>query len=142
MSLPVVPARLHSARLELLAEGHNTMGLFDGTSLERPVLCEQCGGDSKRCKCPPLSTPVVDTPPEKQSLKVRLDKRKRGKLVTVISGFTCRAAQMQQTLSHLQSQCGAGGTIAEQTIELQGDHTARVPTLLSARGYRVQGMKS
>lgn len=118
------------------------MGLFDGTSLERPVVCEQCGGDSKLCKCPPLAKTVVDTPPDKQSLKVRVDKRKRGKLVTVITGFTCSAAQMQQTLSHLQSQCGAGGTIDEQSLELQGDHTARVPSLLLARGYRIQGMKS
>jgi translation initiation factor 1 len=117
------------------------MGLFDGTSLERPVICEQCGGDSKLCKCLPVSQPVVDTPPEKQLLKVRLDKRKRGKLVTVISGFNCSISQLQQTLSNLQSQCGAGGSIDEQNIELQGDHTARVPSLLIARGYRIQGMK-
>jgi translation initiation factor 1 len=118
------------------------MGLFDGTSLERPVLCEQCGGDAKLCKCPPPQQSAVDTPPDKQLLKVRLDKRKRGKLVTVISGFTCAAVQLQQTLSHLQSQCGAGGSIDEQNIELQGDHTARVPNLLTARGYRIQSMKS
>jgi translation initiation factor 1 len=118
------------------------MGLFDGTALERPVLCEQCGGDSKLCKCSPLPKSVVDTPPEKQTLKVRLDKRKRGKLVTVISGFTCASAQLHLTLSYLQSQCGAGGSIDEQNIELQGDHTARVPTLLTTRGYRIQGTKS
>ena len=117
------------------------MGLFDGTALERPVICPTCGGDIKLCKCPPPIEPVVDTPPEKQLLKVRVDKRKRGKLVTVVSGFSCSAAQLQQTLSHLQSQCGAGGSIDEQNIELQGDHTARVPSLLVARGYRVQGFK-
>jgi translation initiation factor 1 len=118
------------------------MGLFDGTLLERPVLCEQCGRDTKLCDCPPTHKPEADTLPEKQSLKVRLDKRKRGKLVTVISGFTCSATQLQQTLSHLQSQCGAGGSIDAQNVELQGDHTARVPNLLVARGYRIQGMKS
>jgi translation initiation factor 1 len=115
------------------------MGLFDGTALECPVLCEQCGGDSKHCKCPPIRKPVVDTPPEKQSLKVRLDKRKRGKLVTVISGFTGSAAQLHETLSHLQSQCGAGGTIDGQSLELQGDHTVRIRDLLKSRGYRIQG---
>ena len=118
------------------------MGLFDGTTLERPVLCEQCGGDTKLCKCPPPPKSIVDTSPEKQLLKVRLEKRKRGKLVTVISGFTCIASQLQQTLSHLQSQCGAGGSIDQQNIELQGDHTARVQALLIARGYRIQGIKS
>ncbi len=115
------------------------MGLFDGTSLERPVICERCGSDSKLCKCPPIIKPIADTPPDKQSLKVRLDKRKRGKLVTVISGFTCSGTQLQQTLSVLQSQCGAGGSIDGQNVELQGDHMARVPGLLVARGYRVRG---
>ena len=118
------------------------MGLFDGTLLERPVICEQCGGDAKLCACQPILKAAADILPEKQSLKVRLDKRKRGKLVTVISGFTCAAAQLHQTLSYLQSQCGAGGSIAGQNLELQGDHIARVPTLLVARGYRVQGMQS
>lgn len=117
------------------------MGLFDGTALERPVTCDQCGGDAKLCQCPPPVAAVADTPPEKQTLKVRLEKRKRGKLVTVISGFDCSSAQLQGTLSHLQSQCGAGGSIDQQQIELQGDHTARVPDLLTARGYRIQGLK-
>jgi len=118
------------------------MGLFDGTALQRPVICERCGGDVKLCKCPPVAAAVADTPPEKQSLKVRLDKRKRGKLVTVISGFQCSVTQLQSTLSDLQSQCGAGGSIDQQNIELQGDHMLRVPNLLTARGYRIQGMKT
>ncbi len=112
------------------------MGFFDGTPLERPVLCERCGKDAKVCDCPP-----PDVPPAKQSLKVRLDKRKRGKLVTVISGFRCSVSQLHETLSALKTQCGAGGSLDEQNIELQGDHTARVPQLLVNRGYRVQGFK-
>ena len=112
------------------------MGLFDGKALERPVVCDHCGQKMGTCSCPP-----PDVPPEKQSLKVRLDKRKRGKLVTVIAGFRCSIAQLEDTLRALKSQCGAGGSIDEQNIELQGDHTARVPKLLVNRGYRVQGFK-
>lgn len=108
------------------------MGLFDGTPLERPVLCEPCGKDSKSCNCPP-----ADTLPSKQALRVRLEKRKRSKWVTVVTGFGCSMAQIQEILSYLQSQCGAGGTIDDQNIELQGDHTARVPSLLESRGYRI-----
>lgn len=109
------------------------MGLFDGTALERTVLCDRCGLDVKHCRCPP-----VDTPAAKQLLKLRVEKRKRGKLVTVITGFNCSADQLHATLSALQNQCGAGGSVTEQSIELQGDHLARAPILLSARGYRVQ----
>ncbi len=110
------------------------MGLFDGTALERPILCDRCQNESRSCQCPPL-----DTPTEKQLLKIRLDKRKRGKLVTVVSGFHCSDKQMQDTLSFLQSQCGAGGNIDESHVELQGDHKLRIAALLSARGYRIAG---
>jgi translation initiation factor 1 len=108
------------------------MGLFDGTPLARPILCERCGKDVKECKCPP-----ADVPPGKQHLKIRLEKRKKGKLVTVVTGFDCSSHQLQETLTALKSKCGAGGTIAERTIELQGDHTQRVPELLKERGYRL-----
>lgn len=112
------------------------MGLFDGTALERPVLCDRCRQELRSCHCPPL-----DTPPEKQLLKIRLDKRKRGKLVTVVSGFRCSDKQMQETLNDLKNQCGAGGTIDEANIELQGDHTHRLAELLKSRGYRVASSK-
>ena len=113
------------------------MGLFDGTALERPVLCDRCGEEIRSCQCPPM-----DTPAAKQSLKVRLDRRKRGKLITVVSNFHCSDQQIQETLTALKNKCGAGGSIEEGNIELQGDHTQRVPELLIARGYRVQGVKS
>jgi translation initiation factor 1 len=108
------------------------MGLFDGTVLARPVLCDRCQTETRLCKCPPL-----DTPTSKQSLKIRLDKRKRGKLVTVVSGFHCSETQVAETLSILKSQCGAGGSIDGESIELQGDHTLRIRELLIHRGYRV-----
>jgi translation initiation factor 1 len=109
------------------------MGLFDGTALERPVLCERCGQEIRVCNCPPL-----DTPAEKQSLKVRLDRRKRGKLITVVAGFHCSDQHIHETLTVLKSKCGAGGSIEDGNIELQGDHTLRIPDLLIALGYRVR----
>jgi len=112
------------------------MGLFDGTALERPVLCERCNQGLRNCNCPPL-----DTPAAKQSLKIRLDKRKRGKLITVVTGFQCSELQIKETLASLKSQCGCGGTIEGNDIELQGDHRLRVPDLLLACGFRIQGRK-
>ena len=110
----------------------SSMGLFDGTVLERPVLCDRCQTEIRLCKCPPL-----DTPASQLSLKIWLEKRKRGKLVSVVSGFQCSDIQMTETLSVLKSKCGAGGTIDVQNIELQGDHIQRIRELLIDRGYRV-----
>ncbi|HUP79509.1 MAG TPA: translation initiation factor [Pirellula sp.] len=108
------------------------MGLFDGTYLERPVLCDRCRQETSLCKCP-----ILETPAEKQTLKFRLDKRKRGKLVTVISGFRCSELKIHETMGILKSQCGAGGSIDGQNIGLQGDHTKRIASVLISQGFQV-----
>ncbi len=117
------------------------MGLFDGTALERPVLCDRCQQELRACNCPAL-----DTPPTDQLLKIRTEKRKRGKLVTVVAGFHCSDNQLQEVLSYLKTQCGAGGTVCQpsdglSSIELQGEHPLRIADLLSARGYRLAKSK-
>lgn len=109
------------------------MGLFDGTELERPVLCDRCQQDLRSCNCPP-----VDIEPKDQILSIRLEKRKKGKLVTVVSGFLCQVTQLQATLTFLKNHCGAGGTIADQHLEIQGDHSERIAELLKSRGYRIR----
>jgi translation initiation factor 1 len=112
------------------------MGLFDGTLLERPVLCERCGKDVKLCGCPP-----PDISPDQQVLKIRSEKRKRGKTVTVVSGFTGSATQIRETLSDLKTLCGAGGAIDGEVVELQGDHVEKASKILSSRGYGIEGQK-
>lgn len=114
------------------------MGLFDGTELERPVLCEMCGSDIKLCNCEPAEGPEPEVAPAKQSLKVRVDRRKRGKLMTVVAGQRGSASQRQQLLTDLKNHCGAGGTIADGDIEIQGDHNDRVRAFLQSQGFRVR----
>lgn len=119
------------------------MGLFDGTPLERPVVCERCGADVKDCRCPQLhpqsagQQPAVEVAPADQRLQLALEKRKRGKVVTVISGVSGSAVQNKQLLKALKDDCGAGGSLEGNQIELQGDHRQRAGQLLLARGYRL-----
>ncbi len=113
------------------------MGLFDGTSLERPVICDSCGADAKQCNCPAESTRPVEVPPADQRLQVALEKRKRGKVVTAISGLTGSIEQNKRLLKNLKQDCGAGGMLEGSQIELQGDHRQRVSQLLRAAGYRL-----
>jgi translation initiation factor 1 len=108
------------------------VGLFDGTSLERPVLCDRCGSDLKLCKCGP-----PDVPAESQRLRVALEKRKKGKLVTVVSGFTCLPSQIASLLVDLKNRCGAGGTCDETTLELQGDHVKKLRLRLGELKYKL-----
>lgn len=113
------------------------MGLFDGTALERPVLCDRCEQDLKVCVCPPEQAVEPEVEPSRQRLKVRVDKRKRGKLMTVASGFTGSLRQRQTVLSALKNHCGAGGTIVDDSVEIQGDHVVRVREKLEQLKFRI-----
>ncbi|QDV22292.1 translation initiation factor [Aureliella helgolandensis] len=111
------------------------MGLFDGTPLERPIHCDRCGLDEKDCRCAPL--PAADVLPSAQRLQIRVEKRKRGKLMTVVKGFECQPQQLQQVLTTLKNHCGAGGTTESMSVEIQGQHLERAQAKLRELGYRV-----
>ena len=65
-------------------------------------------------------------------------KRRAGKTVTVISGLQHDPATLAALLKTLKQRCGAGGTVKDGEIELQGDHRERVGAALIALGYQVK----
>lgn len=81
-----------------------------------------------------------DTPdPDKQLLYVSLDKKNRkGKAVTLVSGFTGRTEDLKSLEKELKSQCGVGGSAKNNEIILQGDHRQKVIKILQEKGYRVK----
>lgn len=111
--------------------------MFAGTPLERPVTCEQCGAVLDACQCPRDSTGCV-RPPASQPLIIRREKRRRGKLVTSVQGLDPVASDATALLRRLKSTCGAGGTIEDGVIEIQGDHRTRIGELLAEAGYPVR----
>jgi translation initiation factor 1 len=81
----------------------------------------------------------VLTPPEKQTARLNVEKRKRGKVVTVVRGLPADGNDLPGLLGRLKAACGAGGTIKEDELEIQGDHLERLRGLLAEIGYRVRG---
>ena len=113
------------------------MRLFEGTPWDRPPRCERCGELESACRCPPPEP--VRRPPEKQTARLALEKRGKGKLVTVVRGLAADDNDLAELLTHLKSSCGAGGTLKEDALEIQGSQLDRVREALVARGYRVKG---
>ncbi len=110
------------------------MRLFEGTPFDRPPRCEQCGELDQDCKCPP--EPKHRLPPEKQTARLAIEKRKRGKSVTVVRGLA--DSDLPWLLKQLKSACGAGGTVDNGELEIQGAQLDRVRDLLTTMGYRVK----
>ena len=84
--------------------------------------------------------PEADTlPPQKQRLTVRIDRRRRaGKQVTLVEGFTGRSADLAALAKTLKTKCGVGGTTEEGMILIQGDLRDKLVTLLGSMGYQVK----
>ena len=73
-----------------------------------------------------------------QVLSIRTESRRYGKPVTIIEGFDLPDSEIQSVASDLKSLIGAGGTVNDGRIELQGNHQDRVPELLRDRGFEIQ----
>lgn len=61
-----------------------------------------------------------------------------GKTVTVVRGLPEQGAALEARLSELKRLCGAGGTMRDGAIEIQGDHRDRISERLTALGYKVK----
>lgn len=112
------------------------MRLFAGTPFDRPPHCDRCGKPEEECQCPPEPPPCV--PPGKQTARVNVEKRKHGRLMTIVRGLAASDNDLPDLLKQLKNACGAGGTIDEDLIEIQGDQAERVRATLSKIGYRVK----
>ena len=113
------------------------MRLFEGTQFDVPPRCDRCGELEADCACPP--PPKEYLAPEKQTAKLAVEKRKKGKVVTVIRDLAAEDNDLPELLAKLKNACGAGGTLKDGAIEIQGDHLKRVRELLAGIGYHIRG---
>src|SRR5437867_1265854 len=109
-------------------------GFFAGTKWERPVTCERCSKALDQCQCPRDAAGRVK-PPSQQPARVSREKRGGGKIVTVITGLDPAASDLPGMLKRFKTACAAGGTIANDRIEIQGDQRERLVGLLRELGY-------
>ena len=76
---------------------------------------------------------------ESQPKKIKIYKEKKGKkgkIVTVISGFGSEnTSQIGNLLKKLKVYCGTGGSLNDQGIQLQGDMQDKVKFFLRKEGY-------
>jgi translation initiation factor 1 len=79
-------------------------------------------------------------PPEKQNLRIQLStKHRKGKTVTLVSGFVGTTEDLHYLEKELKSKCATGGSSKDGEIIIQGDFREKVSGYLKTKNYKVKG---
>jgi len=74
--------------------------------------------------------------PSKQQLRVLIDRKQRkGKEVTIVTGYEGAEEDLKALGKMLKSKCGVGGSTKDGEIIIQGNQREKVVTLLLDAGY-------
>ena len=82
-------------------------------------------------------TPTV-TPSDGIAKIHRETKGRKGKGVIVISGLGLEPKALKELASKLKKSCGTGGSVVDETIEIQGDKRDTIKAILEKAGFKVK----
>ena len=91
-------------------------------------ICAVCGLPKDLCVCEEIAR-------EEQQIRIFTEKRRFGKLMTVVEGIDSSNIDMKDLCTTLKTKCACGGTSKDGKIELQGDHKNKVKKILIDLGF-------
>ncbi len=94
-------------------------------------ICPKCGLPKEICACEEIAR-------EQQNITIAIDRRRYGKMMTIVDGLNPHDLDVDSLISNLKSICACGGTIKDGKIELQGDHRSKVREALEKMGFLVE----
>ena len=92
-------------------------------------ICPKCGLPKQACVCEQIAK-------SSQRIQIKTDKKRYGKIVTVVSGFD-KNVELKKIAKALKNELACGGTFREENgeIELQGDHLKKIKPILIELGF-------
>ncbi|MDD5699676.1 MAG: stress response translation initiation inhibitor YciH [Candidatus Nanoarchaeia archaeon] len=92
-------------------------------------ICPKCGLPLEACVCEQIVK-------ADQRIQVTLDRKKYGKVVTIVSGFD-KGVDVKKVAKDLKNELACGGTFEGNMIELQGNHMKRIKPILEKIGFNI-----
>ncbi|TDO96788.1 translation initiation factor [Marinomonas balearica] len=102
-------------------------------STDQGELCPDCREPIDECNCNEGQL-LGDG-----NIKVMLEtKGRKGKGVTLISGFALTLDETKDIAKKLKASCGSGGSVKNKAIEIQGDHRDKVMEFLKKNDFKAK----
>ena len=94
-------------------------------------ICERCGLPKEACVCKELIK-------SEEKIKISKEQRRYRKYVTLVSGIDKES--IKEIAKKLKSELACGGTVKDNVVELQGDHTSKVKGKLIEYGFKAENI--
>ena len=94
-------------------------------------ICERCGLPKEACVCKELIK-------SEEKIKISKEQRRYRKYVTLVSGIDKES--IKEIARKLKSELACGGTVKDNVVELQGDHTSKVKGKLIGYGFKEENI--
>ncbi len=75
--------------------------------------------------------------PQEQQIVIELDKKRKGKTATILSGFLGTEKEIKSLAKMLKLKCGSGGSFRDDEILIQGDCREKTAQILQELGFLV-----
>lgn len=90
-------------------------------------ICDKCGLPKELCVCENIAK-------EKEKIRIFIEKKRYGKAVTIIDGLS-KDMDIKRILKEMKTKLACGGTLKDNTIELQGAHKEKAKQVLKKQGF-------
>ena len=109
-------------------------------STEPGRICPECSHPVAKCTCKKKKTDKKQRPfPNDGIVRIRREiKGRGGKTVTSVFGIPIDDNKLQELAHKLKWRCGAGGTVKDRVIIIQGDHRDTLLEEIKKQGFNVK----